>query len=65
LGLVVAGFLLLSYWHKLTASDGTGKVAGVTTEMSGLATFLVGALICTGAFLDRYYAGLQACCCWI
>ena len=28
----------------------TGKVAGVTTEMSGLATFLVGALICTGHF---------------
>jgi len=48
--LVVAGFLLLSYWHKLTASDGSGKVAGVTTEMSGLATFLVGALICTGHF---------------
>ncbi len=48
--LVVAGFLLLSYWHKLCTSDATGKVAGVTTEMSGLATFLVGALICTGHF---------------
>jgi len=42
--LVVAGFLLLSYWHKLTQST----VAGVTTEMSGLATFLVGALVCYG-----------------
>jgi len=42
--LVVAGFLLLSYWHKLTQNT----VAGVTTEMSGLATFLVGALICYG-----------------
>jgi uncharacterized membrane protein (DUF4010 family) len=39
--LVVAGFLLLSYWHKLTRAE----VAGATTEMSGLATFLVGALI--------------------
>lgn len=42
--LVIAGFLMLSYWHKLTAAT----VAGVTTEMSGLATFLVGALICYG-----------------
>jgi uncharacterized membrane protein (DUF4010 family) len=39
--LVVAGFLLLSYWHKLE----TNEVAGVTSEMSGLATFLVGALV--------------------
>ena len=39
--LVVAGFLLLSYWHKLTRTE----PAGVTTEMSGLATFLVGALV--------------------
>jgi uncharacterized membrane protein (DUF4010 family) len=42
---VIASFLLLSYWHKIT-SEG----AGVTTEMSGLATFLVGALICYGHF---------------
>ncbi len=48
--LVVAGFLLLSYWHKLSASATEGQVAGVTTEMSGLATFLVGALICYGHF---------------
>ncbi len=38
---VVAGFLIVSYRHKL-ASSGT---AGVTTEMSGLATYLVGALV--------------------
>ena len=44
--LVVAGFLLLSYWHKLSAP----RAAGVTTEMSGLATFLVGALVCYGHF---------------
>jgi len=48
--LVIAGFLLLSYWHKLSAPQDGEKVAGVTTEMSGLATFLVGALICTGHF---------------
>lgn len=43
---VIAGFLLLSYWHKLV----TAQAAGVTTEMSGLATFLVGALVCYGHF---------------
>ncbi len=44
--LVVAGFLLLSYWHKLSKSE----LAGVTTEMSGLTTFVVGALVCYGHF---------------
>ena len=48
--LVIAGFLLLSYWHKLSVSEASGQVAGVTSEMSGLATFLVGALICSGHF---------------
>jgi uncharacterized membrane protein (DUF4010 family) len=37
---VVAAFLLLSYRHKLASTS-----AGVTTEMSGLATYLVGALV--------------------
>jgi uncharacterized membrane protein (DUF4010 family) len=41
----VCGFLLLSYWRKLSVS---GDPAGVTTEISGLATFLVGALACYG-----------------
>jgi len=40
--LVVGSFLVVSYWHKLTCS----QAAGVTTEMSALATYLVGALIC-------------------
>ena len=39
--LVVGSFLLLSYWHKLSCAE----PAGVTTEMSGLATYLVGALV--------------------
>jgi len=39
--LVVGGFLALSYWHKLS----TAEAAGVTSEMSGLATYLVGALV--------------------
>jgi uncharacterized membrane protein (DUF4010 family) len=44
--LVVAGFLMLSYWHKLAQAT----TAGATTEISGLATFLVGALVCYGHF---------------
>jgi len=44
--LVVGSFLLLSYWHKLSCSE----TAGVTSEMSGLATFLVGALVYYGHF---------------
>jgi uncharacterized membrane protein (DUF4010 family) len=39
--LVVGSFLVLSYWHKLSNSE----AAGVTSEMSGLATFLIGALV--------------------
>lgn len=45
--LVVGSFLWLSYWHKLTTSE----AAGVTSEMSGLATFLVGALV----YYDHYW----------
>jgi len=44
--LVIAAFLLLSYWHKLSCAE----AAGVTSEMSGLTTFLVGALVCYGHF---------------
>jgi len=39
--LVIGGFLSLSYWHKLSSVE----AAGVTSEMSGLATYLVGALV--------------------
>ena len=42
--LVLSGFLMISYWHKLENS----KLAGATTEISGLATFLIGALACYG-----------------
>ncbi|MGH8764181.1 MAG: MgtC/SapB family protein, partial [Burkholderiales bacterium] len=42
LGLVaVAGFLWLSYWHKLATSE----QAGITSEMSALTIYLVGALV--------------------
>jgi uncharacterized membrane protein (DUF4010 family) len=39
--LAISGFLSLSYWHKLVGSD----AAGITSEMSALATFLIGALV--------------------
>jgi len=43
----VCSFLLLSYWRKLSVS---AETAGVTSEISGLATFLVGALAWYGHF---------------
>jgi uncharacterized membrane protein (DUF4010 family) len=43
---VVAAFLWLSYQHKLQ----TATFVGVTTEMSGLTTFVVGALVSQGHF---------------
>jgi uncharacterized membrane protein (DUF4010 family) len=44
---VIGGFLMLSYWHKLATSG----LAGVTSEMSGLTTYLVGALV----YRDQYW----------
>ena len=38
---VVAAFLLISYQHKLAASN----LSGITSEMSALTTYLVGALV--------------------
>lgn len=47
LGFVVVGaFLLVSYLHKLASSED----AGVTTEVSGLATYLLGAVVCYGYY---------------
>jgi len=43
---VVASFLWLSYQHKLQTAD----AAGVTTEISGLATYVVGVLVSQGHF---------------
>jgi uncharacterized membrane protein (DUF4010 family) len=45
LGLVVvAAFMVVSYWHKLQAS----AEAGITTEISGLVIYLVGAMVHLG-----------------
>ena len=48
--LVVGGFRLLSYWHKLSQDE----AGGVTSEMSGLTTYLVGAL----AYYDHFWIGM-------
>ena len=44
--LVVGGLMLLSYWHKITSS----QEAGLTSEMVGLTTYLMGALVYHGYF---------------
>ena len=46
---VVGGFLLVSYQHKL-ASQTVSDTAGVTTEISGLGTYLLGALVYQGYY---------------
>jgi len=43
---VIGAFLWLSYQHKLA----TNEFAGITTEMSGLTTYLVGVLVSHGQF---------------
>ena len=43
---VIGGLMVMSYWHKTRSSQD----AGLTSEMAGLATYLVGALVCGGHF---------------
>jgi uncharacterized membrane protein (DUF4010 family) len=40
----VGGFLMLSYWHKVSTRQ-ADEMPGVTSELSGLITYLVGALV--------------------
>lgn len=44
--LAISAFLVLSYWHKLT----TSTAAGITSEMSALTTYLIGALVSNEQF---------------
>ncbi|MDE2039292.1 MAG: MgtC/SapB family protein [Elusimicrobia bacterium] len=41
---VIGGFMMLSYWHKLNTQPGPG----ITTEVSALITYLMGALVQRG-----------------
>lgn len=47
---VVGAFLLVSYRHKLLSQQTEGEAPGVTTEMSGLGTYLLGALVYQGYY---------------
>lgn len=48
---VVGAFLLMSYRHKLSAcGDANTEAPGVTTEISGLTTYVLGALVSNGYF---------------
>jgi uncharacterized membrane protein (DUF4010 family) len=53
---VVGGMMTVSYWHKVRA-DGT---AGPQTELSGLLTYLVGALVHAGAYWIAVALGVLA-----
>jgi uncharacterized membrane protein (DUF4010 family) len=44
--IAIAGFLMLTYWHKVSRVP----EAGITSEVAGLATYLVGALVYHGYF---------------
>lgn len=44
--LIVGGLMMISYWHKTRSS----QEAGLTSEMAGLLTYLVGALVYSGYF---------------
>jgi uncharacterized membrane protein (DUF4010 family) len=48
--MVVGGFLMLSYWYKVNTQKAPDK-PGVTSELSGLITYLVGSLV----FHDYYW----------
>jgi uncharacterized membrane protein (DUF4010 family) len=50
--MVVGGFLMLSYWHKVSTRQAS-DMPGVTSELSGLVTYLVGSLI----FHDYFWIG--------
>lgn len=47
---VVGAFLLMSYRHKLSASEVLPEAPGVTTEISGLTTYVLGALVSNGYY---------------
>ena len=57
---VVGGFLLMSYWHKISTSG----YSGVTSEMTGLATYLVGALIYREMFWIATTLTVASILCW-
>jgi uncharacterized membrane protein (DUF4010 family) len=53
---VIGGLLAISYWHKVRVES----TAGATTELSGLLTYLVGALVYVGAYWMAVALGVIA-----
>src|SRR5208283_3603838 len=47
---VVGAFLLMSYRHKLSGAQALAESPGVTTEISGLTTYVLGALVSNGYY---------------
>lgn len=57
IGFVVVGaMMVVSYWHKVHADPG----AGATTEVSGLLTYVIGALVYVGAYWVAVAFGVVA-----
>lgn len=47
---VIGAFLLMAYRHKLTAGETLAEAPGVTTEISGLTTYVLGAVVYQGYY---------------
>jgi uncharacterized membrane protein (DUF4010 family) len=47
---VIGAFLLMSYRHKLSGAQALADPPGVTTEISGLTTYVLGALVSNGYY---------------
>jgi len=47
---VVGAFLLMAYRHKLSAGEALAEAPGVTTEISGLTTYVLGAVVYQGYY---------------
>jgi hypothetical protein len=47
---VVGAFLLMSYRYRLSTGQGQAEPPGVTTEISGLSTYVLGALVSYGYY---------------
>jgi uncharacterized membrane protein (DUF4010 family) len=47
---VIGAFLLMAYRHKLSAGEALPEAPGVTTEISGLTTYVLGAVVYQGYY---------------
>ena len=47
---VIGAFLLMAYRHKLSTGEALAEAPGVTTEISGLTTYMLGAVVYQGYY---------------